>query len=71
MFYSALKSVIGEVIPEGLEPYSEFRPDEEVSAFIGPSAILQRMVPSVIFTMFGNKILIELKHKLKEIYDKN
>ena len=41
MFFSALKSVIGEVIEEGYEPYSEYRPDEEVSAFIGPSAILE------------------------------
>ena len=69
MFFSALKSIVGEVIPEGYEPYSEFRPDEEVSTFIGPSAILQRMVPSVILTMFGNKVLVELKRKIKEIYD--
>lgn len=69
-FYSALKSIVGEVIPEGYEPYSEFRPDEEISAFIGPSAVLARMTPSVIFTMFGNKVIIELKNKLKEIYEK-
>ena len=69
-FYSALKSIVGEVIPEGYEPYSEFRPDEEISAFVGPSAVLQRMVPSIIFTMFGNKVLIELKNKLREIYEK-
>lgn len=68
-FYSALKSVIGEVIPEGLEPYSEFRPNEEISAFIGPAAIMARMTPSIIFTMFGNKVLIELKEKLREIYE--
>ena len=69
-FYSALKSIVGEVIEEGYEPYSEFRPDEEISAFVGPSAVLQRMVPSIIFTMFGNKVLIELKRKLQEIYEK-
>ena len=69
-FYSALKSIVGEVVPEGYEPYSEFRPDEEISAFVGPSAVLQRMVPSIIFTMFGNKVLIELKRKLQEIYEK-
>jgi len=68
-FYSALKSIVGEVIPEGYEPYSEFRPDEEISSFVGPSAVLARMTPSIIFTMFGNKVLIELKNKLKEIYE--
>lgn len=66
--FSALKSIVGEVIDEGYEPYSEYRPDEEISTFIGPSAILQRMTPSVILTMFGNKLLIELKRKLEEIY---
>lgn len=69
MFFSALKSVVGEVIPEGYEPYSEFRPDEEVSAFVGPLAILARMVPSTMQTITCNKVLIELKRKLEEIYN--
>lgn len=69
-FYSALKSVIGEVIEEGYEPYSEFRPDEEISSFLGPSAVLARMTPSALLVMFTNKVLIELKRKLKDIYEK-
>lgn len=69
-FFSALKSIVGEVIEEGYEPYSEFRPDEEVSAFVGPSAILARMVPSTLMTIMANKVLVELKRKLKDIYDK-
>lgn len=68
-YFSALKSVIGEVIPEGYEPYSEFRPDEEVSSFVGPLAILARMVPSTMQTITCNKVLIELKRKLEEIYN--
>ena len=67
-FFTALKSIIGEVIPEGQEPYSEFRPDEEVSSVIAPGAVLARMTPSILLTMFGNKVLIELKRKLYEIY---
>ena len=69
-FFSALKSVVGEVIEEGYEPYSEFRPDEEISSFIGPSAILARMVPSTLITILANKCLVELKRSLKDIYDK-
>lgn len=68
-FFSALKSIVGEVVEEGYEPFSEYRPDEEVSSFIGPSAILQRMTPSILLTMFGNKVLIELKRELEEIYN--
>ena len=67
-FFTALKSIIGEVIPEGLEPYSEFRPEEEVSSFIAPGAVLARMTPSILLTMFANKTLVELKRALYEIY---
>lgn len=69
-FYSALKSIVGEVVPEGEEPFSEFRPDEEISTFLGPSAILARMAPSALLVMFGNKVIVELKRKLQEIYEK-
>jgi len=68
-FFSALKSIIGEVVPEGYEPYSEYRPNEEVSAFLSPNAVLARMTPSIIYTMFANKVLIELKRHLEEIYN--
>ena len=69
MYFTALKSIVGEVIPEGYEPYSEFRPEEEVSPLIGPSAILKRQVPSILLTVLGNKVIVELKRKLKEIYE--
>ena len=68
MYFTALKSIVGEVIPEGYEPYSEFRPNEEVSSLIGPSAILKRQVPSIILTVLGNKVIVELKRKLQELF---
>lgn len=68
-YFTALKSIVGEVIPKGLEPYSEFRPDEEVSSLIGPSAILKRQVPSILLTVLGNKVIVELKRSLKDIYE--
>lgn len=66
--YSALKGVVSHVIPEGQEPWSEFRPDEEVSAFISPLSILGRKTPSIYTTLFGNKVLIELKRKVLKDY---
>ena len=66
---TALKGIIGEIIPEGYEPYSEFRPDEEVSSLIPPSSILKRQVPSILITVLGNKVIVELKRKLEEIYN--
>lgn len=67
--FCALKSITGNIIPEGQEPFSLFRPEEEVSTFIPPGAILARMTPSILINMFGNKVLVELKRKLKQIYE--
>ena len=67
--FTALKNTIGEIIPEGYEPYSELHPDEIVDTIIASNSILKRMTPSVILTSLGNKCIIELKNKLKEIYE--
>lgn len=64
---TANKATIGYVIPRGFEPYTEFRPYEEVSIPIAPSAILQRGTPSIKLTMCYYKNLIELKRKWYEI----
>jgi len=66
----ALKGVCSHVIEKGWEPYSEYRPDEEISTMIAPLAIAARKTPSVFLAMFGNKCLIEMKRQLKELYEK-
>ena len=67
--YGASKQVCSEVIPLGLEPYTETRPDEEVSMFVCPSCILKRMIPSLIITASGNKVLVELKRSIARIWN--
>lgn len=67
--FSPLKNVVSEVIPLGYEPYSEYRPEESVDSIINPSSILNRMVSSVLPTIFGNKCIIELKRKLADIWN--
>ena len=69
--YCALKGVTSHVMPEGQEPWSEYRPDEEISAFIAPLGILARKTPSIYTNLFGNKVLIEAKRKLMEDYMKD
>lgn len=59
--FTANKNTIGFQIPRGYEPYSEFRPYEEISSPVAPSAILQRGTPSVVMTGCASKVLIELK----------
>ena len=67
--YAASKQVISEVIPEGLEPYAESTPDEEISMFVAPSSILKRMIPSVLITGAANKVLLELKKQVRDIWE--
>ena len=64
--YGPNKQIISEVIPKGFEPYSEFRPDEEISVLTSPGTIARRMVTSVLKLMAADKVLIELKRKIKE-----
>ena len=67
--YAASKQVISEIIPEGLEPYAESDPDEEVSMFVSAGSILKRMIPSVVLTGAANKVLVNLKRQIAKIYN--
>ena len=67
--YAASKQVISEMIPEGLEPYSEKKPDEEISMFVSSGAIIKRMIPSVMIVAAGNKVLKELKERIRNIWE--
>ena len=69
--YGASKQILSEVIPEGLEPYAESTPDEEISMFVAPSSILKRMIPAVMITAGANKVLLKLKADIKEIWESN
>ena len=64
--YSANKQIISQVIPKGYEPYSEFRPDEEISVMTSPGTIARRMTGSVISISAAFKCMIELKRKIKD-----
>ena len=64
----ALKGVTSHVIEEGYEPYSEYRPGEEISTLVAPLSVAARKVPSIFLAMFGNKLLLEAKRQLKEMY---
>jgi len=64
--YNAQKMIISEMIPEGYEPYSEFRPEEEVSIFVSPGTTARRMTPSALTICLTMKLMLELKRKIKE-----
>lgn len=68
-FFTALKGIVSEIIPEGYEPYSEYRPDERISALLSPLSVYARMTGSIMVNMFINKLLIELKRQCIDIYE--
>ena len=68
--FTALKGVVSLVIPEGQEPYTVDRPDEPIETILPASSVMARKVPSILVTMLGNKVLVELKNHLKEMYEK-
>lgn len=71
LHFTALKNTIAEIIPEGYEPYSSYRPDEEISTLIASNSILNRMTPSILLTGLGGKCIIELKRHLQDLnYDR-
>ena len=69
--FAALKGIVGEVIPEGLEPFPISRPETKIATSFGSAALLARMVPSVIPTMFTNELIYQLKEQLRDIYAKD
>lgn len=64
---TANKGTCGFKIPTNYEPRTQFRPYEEISVFIAPSAVMQRTTPTVITDMCVYKVLIETKRKMYEI----
>lgn len=75
IYGTAVKGVDKDVFPEGLEPYSEYRKNENIHALLSIGSINARMVTSVLITTAINKGLIELSRKVKEMagipYDDN
>lgn len=67
-FYSALKGIIQQVVPEELSSYSERYPNEPIEAVLAPGSIQARMTGSGLLNLYGNKVMIELKRELRELY---
>lgn len=67
-FQIALKSIVCDVFEEGFEPFSEFRPEEEISAYLGTRSVMARMTGSIPTNLFGNKVLVEASRVIEGIW---
>lgn len=67
IYYTALKGIVSKVMPKDQFAFTKFRPDEPIDAIVGPIGIAARMTTSIETVTLGNKVLIELKRKCKEL----
>lgn len=67
IYNTAIKGVIKDIMPEGDEPYTDFRPNEKIDALLTSASVNARMTASIITSGTLNKVLIELTRKCKDI----
>ena len=67
--YAALKGVTCVVVPKGQEPYTPRKPKEEISTIFPATSVMARMVPSILNTIWSNKLIIEMKEQLRDMYE--
>lgn len=67
VYFSANKAVEKNLIPLGKEPYTEFRPNEPIDAFVSETSIDKRMVTSTPIYGSLQKLMIELDRSVKDI----
>lgn len=67
VYNSANKAVEKGIFPEGLEPYTEFRPNEKIDAFVADSSISKRLVTSSFMYGAIQKAMVELDRSVKDI----
>ena len=63
---AACKTIVSRLLDEGKEPTTEHG-DQPVDVIFSPLSIVSRMTIDLISNMYANKVLYELKNKVKEI----
>lgn len=67
VYFAANKAVEKSIIPLGKEPYTDFRPNESVDAFVSETSIDKRIVTSSLIIGSLQKLMIELDRSVKDI----
>lgn len=65
-YNTAIKGVVKDIMPEGKEPYTDFRPNEKVDALLTSASVNARMVSSIITAGSLTKVLVELTRTCKD-----
>ena len=70
VYYASMKTTIHRQIPQNLSPYVLGHKERPIDAILSPTSICARMVTSMLFALYGNKLVWGLKQKVQQIYDK-
>ena len=67
VYNTGIKGVVKDIIPEGKDPYTDYRPNEPIDALLTPASVNARMVGSILNGGTLTKVIVELDRKCKEI----
>ena len=67
VYFAANKATIKNIIPEENTPYTDFRPNEKIDAFVSQISIDKRVVNSIPINGAINKLLIEMDRNVRDI----
>ena len=67
VYNAANKAVEKGIFPIGREPYTEFRPNEKIDAFVSVTSISKRLVSSTLIYGGLQKLMVELDRSVKDI----
>jgi DNA-directed RNA polymerase beta subunit len=65
----ALKGVISTVLSDDERPYTEENPKKPIDLVVSPMSIISRMTVDLFYNLYGNKLLVELKEKCRDIWE--
>lgn len=68
VFFGPLKSVVSMVVPDEQAAYTDFEPNEPVDVILPTYSVLNRLTGDLPLNLYGNKVLVYLKRKTKEIF---
>lgn len=68
-YYTALKTIVSDVIQKGEEPFSEYNPEEKIEAIMSPLSIVSRMTVDIYNALYLNKAIMHLKEGVRKIYN--
>jgi hypothetical protein len=68
-YSTALKGVISKRLSDDEAPISEYRQEDIIEAIVTPTGIISRMTSDIYSMIFGNKVLVELGKRIKEIVE--